>query len=167
MTVPTGPMAGRFNRVRLRYIWTTVKKGPTDSLQCVVVTPERVLLNEAVDFVALPMYDGELGVAPGRAPLIGRLGYGELRIRHGTAQRRYFVDGGFVQVRANVVTVLTQRALRAEEINQEAANQVLQSAGGIAATPEEQAARQKAKERARAQLRVANRARDGAAGHHG
>ena len=52
-------------------------------LHCVVVTPERALLDEPADFVALPMYDGELGVLPGRAPLIGRLGYGELRIRRG------------------------------------------------------------------------------------
>ena len=52
-----------------------------DRLQCVVVTPERTLFDELVDFVALPLYDGELGVLPGRAPLIGRLGYGELRTR--------------------------------------------------------------------------------------
>ena len=75
-----------------------------------VVTPERAVLDEAVDFVALPMYDGELGVLPGRAPLIGRLGYGELRIRRGEETQRFFIDGGFAQVRANVVTVLTPRA---------------------------------------------------------
>ena len=54
-------------------------------LQCVVVTPERTLFDEVVEFVALPLYDGELGVLPGRAPLIGRLGFGELRIRDGGA----------------------------------------------------------------------------------
>src|SRR5262249_1605994 len=64
-------------------------------LRCVVVTPERALVDAAFDFVALPMYDGELGVLPGRAPLIGRLGPGELRTRHGNETNRYFVDGGF------------------------------------------------------------------------
>ncbi len=133
--------------------------GTARLLQCVVVTPERAVLDETADFVALPMYDGELGVLPGRAPLIGRLGYGELRIRHGATQERFFVDGGFVQIRTNVVTVLTQRAIRAEDIDQEAATQVLQgSAGGVAA--EDQTARQKAQERARAQLRVAQRVRE-------
>src|SRR5437660_7331848 len=97
-------------------------------LQCVVVTPERAVLDEPVDFVALPMYDGELGVLPGRAPLIGRLGYGELRIRRGNQTRHFFVDGGFVQVRANTVSVLTPRALSAAEINPEAARQALQDA---------------------------------------
>src|SRR5438445_11695611 len=87
------------------------------SVQCVVVTPERAVLDEAVDFVALPMYDGELGVLPGRAPLIGRLGFGELRTRRAADTRRYYIDGGLAQVRANVVPVLTPRALRAKESN--------------------------------------------------
>ena len=124
------------------------------SLHCVVVTPERALLDEAADFVALPMYDGELGVLPGRAPLIGRLGYGELRIRRAGQTRRFFVDGGFAQVRANEVTVLTSRALRAEEIDPEAATQALQAAHSPAATPQAQEARLRAQERARALLRV-------------
>src|SRR4051794_27227900 len=80
-------------------------------LQCVVVTPERTLFDELVEFVALPLYDGELGVAPGRTPLIGRLGYGELRTKSGGVTRRYFVDGGVVQGRDDVVTVLTNRAI--------------------------------------------------------
>src|SRR5206468_5883200 len=65
-------------------------------LQCVVVTPERAVLDAAAEFVALPMYDGELGVLPGRAPLIGRLGSGELWLRRGEHVVRYFIDGGFV-----------------------------------------------------------------------
>ena len=58
-------------------VGTADKKGkPGDArLQCVVVTPERTLFDELVDFVALPLYDGELGVMPGRTPLIGRLGF--------------------------------------------------------------------------------------------
>src|SRR5437764_2023966 len=106
------------------------------TLQCVVVTPERAVLDEAADFVALPMYDGELGVLPGRAPLIGRLGYGELRIRRGAETRRYFVDGGFAQVRDNVVTVLTARAIKTEDINPTAAAQALEVAKAPATTAE-------------------------------
>jgi F-type H+-transporting ATPase subunit epsilon len=133
-------------------------------LHCVVVTPERALVDEAADFVALPLYDGELGVLPGRAPLVGRLGYGELRLRRGGQTQRFFVDGGFVQVRANTVTVLTARALRAEEIDPAAVNQALQAALAPAATARGQEAQLRAQERARAQLRVA-RHRGGAAAH--
>ena len=53
---------------------------------CVVVTPEATVLDTPADFVALPLFDGECGVAPGHAPMIGRLGYGELRIGHGAAR---------------------------------------------------------------------------------
>lgn len=134
---------------------TTGKK-----LQCVVVTPEKAVLDEPAEFVALPMYDGELGVLPGRAPLIGRLGPGELRLQqHGTA-RRLFVDGGFAQVRSDVVTVLTPRAVPAEEIDPQAARQALTAAQGTATkSAEEQDARRKAEERARAMVRVAEHGR--------
>jgi F-type H+-transporting ATPase subunit epsilon len=128
-------------------------------LRCVVVTPERGVLDEPADFVALPLYDGELGVLPGRAPLIGRLGYGELRVRRGPVTKRLFVDGGFGQVRANVVTVLTQRALFAEEIDTAAAARTLESSSSVGATAQVRAADQKAKQRARAQLRVAHSSR--------
>ena len=128
-------------------------------LQCVMVTPERAVLDEPVDFVALPMSDGELGVLPGRAPLIGRLGYGELRIRHGATTRRFFVDGGFAQVRSNVVTVLTPRAVRGEDIDVQAARHVLETP--VTGTPpaDGQETQRKNRERARAQLRVAERTR--------
>ncbi|MCC6420134.1 MAG: ATP synthase F1 subunit epsilon [Gemmataceae bacterium] len=123
-------------------------------LQCVVVTPERAVLDEAVEFVALPMYDGEVGVLPGRAPLIGRLGYGELRTKRGNDVKRFYIDGGFAQVRGNVVTVLTPRALPAEEIAPDAASRALQEAMIPGKTPAEQDAQLRTQERARAQLRV-------------
>ena len=127
-------------------------------LQCVVVTPERAVLDEPVDFVALPMYDGELGVLPGRAPLIGRLGYGELRLLRGNRTEHYFVDGGFVQVRANVVTVLTQKAIVAAELKpQEAQEQLSAALATPAKSPEAQSSRQQAEDRARAQLHLARK----------
>jgi F-type H+-transporting ATPase subunit epsilon len=128
------------------------------SLQCVVVTPERAVLDEKVEFVALPMFDGELGVAPGRAPLIGRLGPGELRTKRGNDVQRFFVDGGFAQVRNNVVTVLTPRALKGDEIAPAKAEEALEKAMAPGKTPEEQDAQLKAQDRARAQLRIARRA---------
>ena len=80
-------------------------------LNCIVVTPEKTAVEQKADFVALPLFDGEIGIAPGRAPMIGRLGFGELRIRNGDTVLRYYVDGGFVQVSGDVVTVLTNRAI--------------------------------------------------------
>jgi F-type H+-transporting ATPase subunit epsilon len=131
---------------------------PSDkTVHCVVVTPERAVLDQAADFVALTMLDGELGVLPGRAPLIGRLGFGELRTVVGRTVHRYYIDGGFAQVRANVVTVLTSKAMPAEEIKLASAEEALKSAQGLALTPEAQDAQLKAQERARAQIRIAHK----------
>ncbi len=134
------------------------------TLRCVVVTPERAVLDEAADFVAVPMADGELGVEPGRLPLIGRLGYGELRIGHGPAAQHWYVDGGFVQVRADVVTLLTARAVKASAIKVEAAQAALAAAHRIATTPAAQDAMLRDQDRARAQLRIAARAHEEAGG---
>jgi F-type H+-transporting ATPase subunit epsilon len=124
-------------------------------LQCLVVTPEKTLLDETADFVALPLYDGELGILPGRAPLIGRLGYGELRTRTDQTIHRYFVDGGFAQVRDDVVTVLTNRAVPADQIDPAAASRELEHAQETRAlTDDEFAAKLKAMTRARALLRI-------------
>lgn len=78
-------------------------------LQCVVVTPEKAVLDEPADMVILPMIDGELGVQPGRAALVGRLGKGELRLKNGAETKKWQLEGGFAQVRGDVVTVLTTR----------------------------------------------------------
>lgn len=129
------------------------------SLHCVVVTPERTLFDERVEFVALPLYDGELGVLPGRSPLVGRLGHGELRTRDSGVVRRYFVDGGFAQVRDDVVTVLTNRATPADQIDAGAAEKELSAAREKVATGDaEHAEKQRAIARARAQLRIATHA---------
>jgi len=125
-------------------------------IQCVVVTPEKSLLDELVDFVALPLYDGELGVLPGRTPLIGRLGYGELRTTKGDQIERYFVDGGFAQVRDNVVTILTHRAIPAAQLDATVTAHELEGIESRPATTEhDRAERDKGVARARGMMRVA------------
>ncbi len=124
------------------------------ALKCVVVTPEKAVLDEAADFIVVPMSDGELGVALDRLPLIGRLGFGELRLTQGNDTKRFYVDGGFVQLRGNVVTVLTSKAIPAKDIKVADAQAVLRS-DKIETTPEGRQKQEKAQERARAQLRIA------------
>ena len=128
-------------------------------LTCLVVTPEETALEAQADFIAVPLYDGELGIAPGHSPLIGRLGFGELRLRAAGATRRYFIDGGFVQVADNVVSILTSRAVPASAVNVPAAEaQLAESLRMPTHTDEAIAARDRAMSRARAQLHVASKA---------
>jgi F-type H+-transporting ATPase subunit epsilon len=134
------------------------KPGGGHGIECVVVTPERTLFDEVVEFVALPLYDGELGVLPRHTPLIGRLGQGELRTKKGNETRRYFVDGGFAQVRDDVVTVLTNRAIPAAGIDPTVAAKDLEAASArVATTDHDVAQKATAVARARAQIRIAGR----------
>jgi F-type H+-transporting ATPase subunit epsilon len=127
-------------------------------VRCLVVTPEATMLEDVAEFVALPLFDGELGVLPGRTPLIGRLGYGALRLRTGTSERRYFVDGGFAQVRDDVVTILTSRAMPVEKIDPATAQQELETAKARKATSSlDLTDKARAEERARALLRLASK----------
>jgi F-type H+-transporting ATPase subunit epsilon len=127
-------------------------------LRCLVVTPEKTWLDQAADSVVIPLFDGELGILPGRSPLIGRLGFGELKTKTHETVNRYFIDGGFAQVKDDVVTILTNRALPADQLDAAAAAQEL-GAAQAAKTATELDAADKAKNvaRIRAKLRVAKR----------
>ena len=81
-------------------------------LQCIIVTPERTVCEQEADFVVATLPDGEIGVWPRRAPLIGRLGFGEMRVVSDEETVRYFIEGGFIEALDDVVTVLTGRRSR-------------------------------------------------------
>lgn len=128
------------------------------NLRCIVVTPERTVLDSEAMFVALPLYDGELGVAPGRSPMIGRLGYGELRLETGEGAQRYYIEGGFVEVLHDKISLLTERAIPAVKLSELAAMEALADARAMPAnSPELMAIRDRAVDQARAQLRIARR----------
>lgn len=126
-------------------------------VHCIVVTPERTELDVQCDSVKLPMYDGELGVLPGRAPMVGRLGYGLMALNSGAGQERWFVDGGFVQVTRDGVYVLTNRLIKPEQIDRQGAEEDLRKATEMVAnTPETRAVRERAITQARGKLRISS-----------
>jgi len=124
-------------------------------LNCIVVTPEKTAIEAVTEFVVVPLYDGELGIAPGHSPMIGRLGYGELRLGKGEKAERYYVDGGFVQVLNNTVSVLTNRAIPASAVSAAAGQEQLRDAlKRPIATKEQQEIRERLVAQARAQIRM-------------
>ncbi len=125
------------------------------SLRCVVVTPERTEIDREAESISLPMFDGELGVLKGRAPLIGRLGFGTLRLQTAAGPERYYVDGGFAQVEGDVVNVLTARAIAVDLLDSDDARLALEAALDLpGSTPEEAQLKDTAVRRARGQLRA-------------
>ena len=87
------------------------------TIKCVVVTPEATSIEQDADYIVVPLFDGEKGIAAGHSPMIGRLGYGELRLKSGGSVERFYVDGGFVQVESNVVSVMTGRLIPAGDLD--------------------------------------------------
>jgi F-type H+-transporting ATPase subunit epsilon len=132
------------------------------SLRCVIVTPEATVLDTRARFVALPLFDGERGVGPGHASFIGRLGAGAVRITAeqggGESVRSTFIDGGFVEVGHGAVTVITQRAVPAEQLDAAAARAELEKIAATRAVGDEAiAAKLAAQNAARAVVRTAGR----------
>jgi F-type H+-transporting ATPase subunit epsilon len=129
-----------------------------DTFHCSVITPERAVLEADASFVAFPAHDGEVGILPGRAPLLFKLGIGILRVESPSVdggEERLFIDGGFAQMVEDRLTILTEQAKRPAEIDRAAAEKALAAAHDMPMEGDaEFAARQRAMERARVQLRL-------------
>jgi len=127
-------------------------------IRLVLVTPEKTLLDELVDSLQFPLYDGQMGVFPGHTPLVGRLGYGPLTVVVGDQERLYYIDGGFVQIKGEVLTLLTNRAIPAAEIDRQAAEEQLRRATELVATTDHEfAAKERELVRSRQMLAVARK----------
>lgn len=126
-----------------------------ETFHCSVITPERAVLEADATFVAFPAHDGEVGILPGRAPLLFKMGTGELRVESPQGNHRFFVDGGFAQMVENRLTLLTEQAKALAEIDRAAAERALAEAREMPmVTDAEFAARQRAVRRAEAQLHL-------------
>lgn len=123
-----------------------------------IVTPESTTFDEAADALVVPLFDGEAGILAGHAPMIGRLAPGELRVSTGGKSHRFYVDGGFVQVLNDQVSVITGNSLPANQINVAAAQKLLEETQ-ISASDKAEIVDLKTRTlaQARAQLRIAER----------
>jgi F-type H+-transporting ATPase subunit epsilon len=82
-----------------------------------VVTPERIVMEEDVDIVVARGAEGDLGVLHGHEPLITPLAIGELTYRLDGQEYHMAIDGGFMEVTPDKVTILADVAERSEEID--------------------------------------------------
>jgi F-type H+-transporting ATPase subunit epsilon len=125
-----------------------------------IVTPEKKVFDETVDSVTVPTATGEVGILPNHAPLISSLKSGILSYSNKGATEKMVVSGGFVEVSANMVSVLTDVAEKAEEINAETARADREASekalsGNWTGTEEEFEAEKERLERAQARLSLA------------
>jgi F-type H+-transporting ATPase subunit epsilon len=134
------------------------------TLRLEIVTPEEKIYSEDVNMVTLPGSEGELGVYPNHVPVLTALKPGELRVVKDGRETALAVGEGFIEIRADGVSVLTDMALRSEKIDIEAAEKAVERAQAAMKedlTAEECAAIQASLQKALAQLHVKRRR------HHG
>jgi F-type H+-transporting ATPase subunit epsilon len=82
-----------------------------------IVTPERRVLTTQCDEVRLPGSEGGFGIRPGHTPLVAALAAGELVYVSSGTENRLAVGEGFAEVSNDVVRVLVEEAVRADEID--------------------------------------------------
>ena len=126
------------------------------AFQCIVLTPEQQVLNQSVTQVIVPAHDGLVGILTDRAPIVISLNPGPLRIDLADGKSQFFfIDSGLAQMKDNQLSILTQHATPASEIDAAAAQREYDEAMRISGTdPASLDRKQKAVEAARAKLGV-------------
>jgi F-type H+-transporting ATPase subunit epsilon len=130
------------------------------TLRLEIVTPETKAYSEDVDFVLLPGSEGELGVYPKHVPLLTTLKPGELRVLKDGRETAMAIGEGFVEIKGDAVSVLTDMALESAQIDEAAAEKAVERAKAAMKEDlgkEEVAAIQASLQKALAQLHVKRR----------
>jgi F-type H+-transporting ATPase subunit epsilon len=98
------------------------------TLKLEIVTPEARVFSDDVDMVTLPGSEGEMGVLPNHMPLMTQLLAGEIIVRKGSEQFFLAVGDGFVEITGDRVSVLTDMAIEADNIDEAKAEEALRRA---------------------------------------
>jgi F-type H+-transporting ATPase subunit epsilon len=86
-------------------------------LFCRIITPERMIFDDEADLVIARIADGELGVLVDHAPTVSTVEIGDVRIHQGDDRSVYATSDGFFKVSENLVQILVEEAVPAEEID--------------------------------------------------
>lgn len=99
------------------------------SVHCDIVSAEKEIFSGLVEMVIAAGSEGDLGIAPGHTPLLTALNPGPIRvIKQGGEEEVFFVTGGFIEVQPNIVTILSDSAQRAGDMDEAAALQAKEEA---------------------------------------
>ncbi|MEO0629752.1 MAG: F0F1 ATP synthase subunit epsilon [Planctomycetota bacterium] len=104
------------------------------TVRCKLITPEAALLDDDVNYASVPAWDGLMGIQHGGAPLVAKLGMGELRFdfpdSHNSkgGSHSYFIEDGFLRFAENELTLLASNAIPVENLNESDLSAELQEA---------------------------------------
>lgn len=91
-------------------------------IKCNIVSAEKEIFSDEIEMLVATGLLGDVGIAYGHAPLLTQLAPGPVRIMtSGGAEEIYYLSGGLLEVQPKVITVLSDTAVRAEDIDEAAA----------------------------------------------
>jgi len=93
-----------------------------------IVSAEREIFSGNAEMVFAPAEMGELGITPRHAPLLTRLKPGTVRVKSGDEESVFYVSGGILEIQPHMVTVLSDTAQRAADIDEAAAQEAVRKA---------------------------------------
>jgi F-type H+-transporting ATPase subunit epsilon len=117
-----------------------------DKIAFDLVSPERLLLSQAVDMVTIPGSEGYMGVMAGHMALVSTLRAGMINMLDNGTETRFFIMGGFAEINASKVIVLAEEALPMSELDLAVLDQRIRDAQEDEIAAKNDAARQKAAE---------------------
>lgn len=125
------------------------------------MTPSESILDEQVEYVSFPAWDGEIGVMNGTSPFLMNLGTGPMRIDFGSGSRHYLLEGGFAQMQDDTLTLLADDVMPADHIELKDAELELEEANAAATASGQTTASERkqvegAQRRANAKVALAN-----------
>jgi F-type H+-transporting ATPase subunit epsilon len=114
-------------------------------LFCRIITPERMIFDDEADLVVTRIADGEIGVLVDHAPVVSTVEFGEVRIRQDDELSVFATSDGFFKVSENLVQILVEEAVPAEEIDvSEAEHRVEEAERELSQLSDEDADRERA-----------------------
>jgi len=93
-----------------------------------IVTPEAKVYSDTIDSVVIPTMEGEVGILPGHIPLLTKVANGELRVTKGAQTLHLAVGGGFAEIDGDKVSVLAERAITEEQIDEKSVEDAMKRA---------------------------------------
>jgi len=94
-----------------------------------IVSAEREIFSGEAEMLFAPARLGEVGILPGHAPLLTQLKPGEVRVQlKGGEQQAFYISGGMLEVQPKIVTVLSDTAMRAHDLDEAAVMKAKQEA---------------------------------------
>jgi len=98
------------------------------SLTLEIVTPDARVYSDTIDSVVIPTVEGEIGILPGHIPLLTQVADGELRVIKGTTTSYLAIGGGFAEIDGDKVSVLAERAIAEDQIDEKAVEEAMKRA---------------------------------------